>query len=348
MLVCGGKKMTLKNQLKIAIAIPTYNGSKVIQETLESIYSQGFKNYQIFISDDFSSDDTVKIIQKVNKKHGRIKIFINQKNIGYGPNLQELNKYVDGDILFLMGQDDILLKDALQKTHDAFKLNPNIGAVTRPYFWFDTIPNEPVRAITPLNPLENSIISINDGKREAKKVFESIGQLSGLALRRKYMEIDFHHETFPAHIYPFAQISKIYKIVYLKDYTVAVRIESSQTRFKHSIYEISPTESWVKMFRHIYKSPKYKTALESGIEQISKNFIGLLQLKNYSTFSNLIREIKILIKLNPRNLIDLRFWFFSFGSVLTPRKILIYLVDNYKRKIGSRSLKGLKKNIKYK
>ncbi len=326
------------NDLKFSICIPTYNGAFWIKETLQSILSQSFQNYDITISDDNSIDNTLEIIKSFYDK--RIKIFKNEKNLGYGKNLQVLKRLASGDILFLMGQDDILLKDALLKTYNAFLLGAEIGAVTRPYYWFSEDVRKPVRAVKPYNGNEDSIISIFDGEREVKKIFESAGQLSGLAYRREYIDIDFHEDTFPAHIYPFASIAKKHKIVFLKDYTVAVRIPSSQTRFKSSIYDISPTESWVKMFRSVYEEDKYKKIREIGMEQVSTNFLGLIQLKTHSTLKNLLREILILLRLRPNNLLNVRFWFFSLGAILIPRATLRWLADNYKRKILSRRLKN--------
>jgi glycosyltransferase involved in cell wall biosynthesis len=324
-------------ELKFSICIPTYNGSKWIKETLESILSQSFQNFETIISDDCSKDDTVEVIKNIRDK--RIKIYQNKINLGYGKNLQVLRKLSKGDILFLMGQDDILLKDALLKTHNAFMLGEEIGLVMRPYYWFYEDVKKPVRAIFPYNGKKDSIISVLDGKREVQKIFESVGQLSGLAYRRKYMDMDFHEETFPAHIYPFASITKKYKVVYLKDYTIAVRIESSQTRFKKSIYDISPTESWVKMFNTVYREKKYEEVRKAGIEQTAKNYVGLVQLKNYSTFKNLMREILILIKLRPLNLLSPAFWFFSLGTIIIPTVVLRRLVDFFKNNIMGPKIK---------
>jgi len=326
-------------KLKFSICMPTYNGSQWIKETIKSILSQSFQDFEIIVSDDCSKDDTVEVIKKLKDK--RIKIHQNKVNLGYGKNLQVLRKLAKGDILFLMGQDDILLKDALLKTHNALLLDEDIGVVTRPYYWFNEEVRKPVRAIMPYDESKDAVISVFDGKKEVQKIFESVGQLSGLAYRRKYMNMDFHKETFPAHIYPFASITKKHKVVYLKDYTVAVRIESSQTRFKLTIYDISPTKSWVKMFKTVYRGKKYENIRKAGTEQMVKNFIGLVQLKNYSTFRNLLREILILVKLRPINIFNPKFWFFSLGTVLIPRGTLILLVDNYKNKILSRKLKDI-------
>jgi len=333
----------MKKNLKFSFCIPTYNGSQWIGETLKSILSQSFQDFEIIVSDDCSTDKTIEVIKKFKDK--RIKIYKNKKNLGYGKNLQILRKLIKGDVLFGMGQDDILLEDALLKTHNAFLLGEEIGAVTRPYYWFDNDVKKPVRAIIPYDENIDAIISVFDGKREVQKIFESLGQLSGLAYRVKYMEVDFHEETFPAHIYPFASITKKYKVVYLKSYTVAVRIASSQTRFKSSIYDISPTESWVKMFNTVYRGEKYKVVRKAGVEQMATNFVGLVQIKNSSSFKNLLREILILIKLRPANLLEPKFWFFTVGTILVPRKILILLVDSYKNIILSRKYKSIHHEI---
>ena len=49
----------------ISIIIPTYNSKKFIKETLKSIENQTYKNYEIILVDDCSTDGTVKLLQKI-------------------------------------------------------------------------------------------------------------------------------------------------------------------------------------------------------------------------------------------------------------------------------------------
>lgn len=326
----------MKNFLTFSIAIPTYNGSKWIKATLESVLFQDFQNFEIIVSDDCSTDNTLDVIRSF--EDSRIKIFRNDENLGYGRNLKTLKDKISGDVLFLMGQDDLLLKGALKKTHDAFFLEDNVGVVTRPYYWFDQDPETPVRAVRPYNKERNSVISVQNGRQEVQKIFESVGQLSGLAYRLEYMNRNFHEHCFPSHTYPFAEITKKHKVVFLKDYTVAVRIASSQTRFKSSIYDISPTKTWIEMFNTVYDGEEYEGVRKWGIEQVATNFVGLVQLKNYSTLSNLLREISVLVKLRPLNLTSFKFWFFSLVTIVIPRKLLIWLVDFFKNRVLYRAL----------
>ena len=82
-----------------------------------------------------------------------------------------MKKLVKGDIIFLMGQDDILAKNALSKTYNAFLLDEDIGVVTRPYYWFNKDVRKPVRVVTPYNENKDSIISVFDGEPDIQNLF---------------------------------------------------------------------------------------------------------------------------------------------------------------------------------
>jgi glycosyltransferase involved in cell wall biosynthesis len=324
----------------IDILLPTYNGAKYITETISSILSQSYKNFRIIISDDKSTDNTVDVIRKI--KDPRIVIFQNKINLGYSQNLEQARSKTTADIIFLCGQDDILASDTLKNTVAAFKISPDIGAVTRPYFWFDHEINIPVRAKKQLNPRKNTIVKITDNPKKVIRVFETLDQLSGLAYRRQFMKLTFHPDIFPCHIYPFADIFKNHPVVFLKDYNISVRISSIQTRSLSSIYNKSPLLSWVQMVQTIYSEKKYLPIQKYLIKDfITKNYVGLVQIRNYAKYTYLLREIWYLIKFNWQNTFNFSFWFFSLGCMFTPAFILIPLVDWYKNRIYSQSLKNI-------
>ena len=330
--------MLNKKSFSFSICVPVYKSSHLIGTMLRSILEQeNFDNFEIIIGDDNPPElkEEIEKTKKVIASFGdsRIKYYKNEKNLGYAINLQNIVSRASRDILFLMAQDDILAKDALRKTHDAFLLDENVGVVTRPYFWFEKDIKKPVRAVLPYDENKTRVISIFDGKKEFMKIFESVGQLSGLAYRREFLEVPFNDECFPAHIYPFAGILRKHKCVFLKDYTVAIGIMDSQTRSVSSIYDLSPTESWLKMYRTVFAGKEYEKQRKWGEEHILTNFMGLVQLKNYAKSGVLLKEIKILLRERRKNMLDLKFWFFVLGTVLTPRFILIPLVDWYKSNV---------------
>jgi len=326
--------------LKFSILIPAYNGANIISDTLRSILSQSFDNFEIIIQDDASKDDIKEVVESF--KDSRIKFFANSKNLGYPGNLEECRKKANGDIIYLMGQDDILATDALLNTYKAFKLSEDIGAVTRPYFWFSDSISVPVRAKEQLDKDHDTIIGIDEGYDKIISVFKTLDQLSGLAYRTKYIDRPFHQDIFPSHVYPFASIFKKHPIVFLKDYNTAVRIATSQTRSLSSIYDKSPLHSWVDLFKDVFCEEEFSEMMEFCIKNfVAKNYVGLIQIRNYARYSYLLREIYYLIKFRPRNLLSPPFWFFSLGCMVMPSFLLISLVDFYKDKINSKRLRSI-------
>lgn len=326
---------------KFSILIPAWNGAEVIGDTLRSLLSQSFQNFEIIVQDDASSDNTVEAIKSLDDS--RIKIFKNEKNLGYSRNLESLSKKGTGDIIYLMGQDDILGEDALKNTYEAFQISDDIGAVARPYFWFDEKITKPVRATGKLNPNKDEIVRITDNFERIILTIDVAGQLSGLAMRRKFLDTPFHQDIFPCHVYPFAAILKKHPIVFLKDYNLAVRIRSSQCRSVSSIYSKSPVQSWVDFANNIFPEKKFQDLRKYFIKNyVAKNYVGLVQIRNYARYRYLLREIWMLLKHRWENIYSPSFWFFSLGCLVTPLFILIPLVDWYKNRINSRRFKHIK------
>ena len=69
---------------KVSIIVPTYNSSKFVIETLKSITNQTYKNWELLITDDCSTDDTLVIINSYIKNDKRIKLFKLDSNSGAG------------------------------------------------------------------------------------------------------------------------------------------------------------------------------------------------------------------------------------------------------------------------
>ena len=330
--------------LKFSILMPAYNGADFIAQTLNSILSQGFTDYEIVIIDDHSSDGTSDVVNSF--KDGRIRFYKNSANLGYPANLRECSRRADGDIIYLMGQDDILGKDALADTFRAFNLSPDIGAVTRPYYWFDAAIDKPVRAKKQLSPVRDEIVSIDDDVQRVIAVYHTLDQLSGLALRKKYIDADFHQDIFPCHAYPFASIFKKHSVVFLKDYNIAVRIRSSQCRNLSSIYDKSPLQSWVDMFNSVFSEERYKNIKKYCIKNFAAvNYVGLVQIRNYARYRYLWREIMLLIKYRWQNIFSPQFWFFSLGTIIMPPALLIPLVDWFKNRVNSKRFAHIKLKV---
>ena len=81
--------------MKILLFIVTYKASYRIRKVINEIPLKFFKkyNYKILISNDFSNDNTMSHINYVKKKHKRVILNFNSKNIGYGANIKKCMSY---------------------------------------------------------------------------------------------------------------------------------------------------------------------------------------------------------------------------------------------------------------
>lgn len=112
--------------MKASIAMATYNGGQYIKEQLQSIIKQTVLPYEIVISDDNSTDNTIEIINKFIKENSDkdiiYKVLINSSdNSGVVGNFENAIKNTTGDLIFLSDQDDIWLKNKLERIIEIFE-----------------------------------------------------------------------------------------------------------------------------------------------------------------------------------------------------------------------------------
>lgn len=114
----------------ISVCIATHNGEKYIKKQLESILSQLSFSDEIVISDDGSTDQTIKLIQSFEDK--RIKVLTYKQHFDYSKfylssyyyataNFYNALKYAQGEIIFLADQDDIWVENRVSVFMEALK-----------------------------------------------------------------------------------------------------------------------------------------------------------------------------------------------------------------------------------
>lgn len=96
----------MKNEFLVSIVLCTYNGEKYLDEQLSSLINQTYKNIEIIICDDCSTDNTINILE--NYKHlNNFHIFQNQENLGFNKNFESAILKANGYYIALCDQDDI-------------------------------------------------------------------------------------------------------------------------------------------------------------------------------------------------------------------------------------------------
>lgn len=112
---------------KVSVIIPSYNHEKYIAFALESVLNQTFKDFEIIITDDHSSDKTVAEIKKF--KDERIKLFQLNKNRGVCVAINNCLDHVKGEYIAHLNSDDEFFSDKLEKQIAYLDNHPKIGAV---------------------------------------------------------------------------------------------------------------------------------------------------------------------------------------------------------------------------
>ena len=141
----------MTNEPLVSVLMTSYNREKYIAEAIESVINSTYTNWELIIVDDCSKDKTVEIAKSYEVKDIRIKVYINEINLGDYPNRNKATSYAKGKYLKYLDSDDIIYPHGLEimvnsmemfpeagmgltfnKYHDNFKL-PNIYSSSQAY-----------------------------------------------------------------------------------------------------------------------------------------------------------------------------------------------------------------------
>lgn len=117
----------------ISVIIPVYNGEKTIKETIESVLSQTFTNFELIIINADSTDNTLSIIAQIEDE--RIKVFSYPK-ANVAVNRNRGIKHAIGDYITFIDADDLWTDDKLAAQYTALQSNPQAGVA---YSWTNCI-----------------------------------------------------------------------------------------------------------------------------------------------------------------------------------------------------------------
>ncbi|MFX0134342.1 MAG: glycosyltransferase family 2 protein, partial [Candidatus Hodarchaeota archaeon] len=110
----------------ISVVLPAYNHEKYISQSIESILSQTFKDFELIIIDDKSIDRSLKIAEEYQKKDDRIKIIRHKKNEGISKSVNDGIDFAVGKYIAIACTDDIWKVDKLKKQISILKNNENL------------------------------------------------------------------------------------------------------------------------------------------------------------------------------------------------------------------------------
>lgn len=116
--------------------MPAYNAEKYVQIAIESILSQTFKDFELIIIDDGSTDGTRKKLQEY-KHHKKIRLLRNTSNKGISETLNKGIKEAKANIIARMDSDDVCSVSRLEKEFQYLKKNPHKDLVYTDLFYIN-------------------------------------------------------------------------------------------------------------------------------------------------------------------------------------------------------------------
>jgi GT2 family glycosyltransferase len=95
--------------MNISFVIPNYNGENLLRKNIPKLFDE-IKNYdkgsvEVIIVDDFSQDNSLKVLEKLKSKYRNLKFFVNEKNLGFPPTVNRGVSKAKGEIVILFNTD---------------------------------------------------------------------------------------------------------------------------------------------------------------------------------------------------------------------------------------------------
>lgn len=290
----------------ISIVLASYNGSKYIREQLDSILTQTYQDFELIICDDCSTDNTWQILEEYAEMDNRVKIYKNEKNLGFKKNFERGISLCNGEYIALSDQDDIWMETHLEVLLSIIKDNMLVCG--------DAI------FIDKSGTCESTNRKLSDMHYDMHSITNNLTRLKCLLFRGnpyqgasmlfkknflKYVlpipdKCAFHDEWFAmvatalnTFVYTFTIVNK-YR---LHSTSVTNHFQESlvnkilkHNHFRNKIEEIIPYVMALKTIenyvdKETFDIIKYTTILSQNVKQ------RLWRWENYNTYSNIMKDI---------------------------------------------------------
>lgn len=105
----------MNNKLKVSFIVSVFNSSHLIQNSMQSLINQTYKNIEILIIDDGSTDKSYKILKSIEASNSNVKLFKNKVNLGLTKSLNKLIDHCEGEIIARHDIDDFSKPKRIEK-----------------------------------------------------------------------------------------------------------------------------------------------------------------------------------------------------------------------------------------
>ncbi len=175
----------------VSVMMPAYNAENFIEESIQSVLNQTYKDFELIILDDGSTDNTFKIAAAYAAKDSRIRVIQNEGNKGLSFTRNRLFKEAKAPLLAILDSDDLSVPERLAWQVDYLERNPDVGVLGGGVIYFDE--NNPIKATSiRLSGVTNIPIRL---------LFQNVMGQSTIMMRKAYAELEYRNDFPPAEDY---------------------------------------------------------------------------------------------------------------------------------------------------
>lgn len=127
-----------KSMPKVSVLMPTYNYGSYLAKAIESVLNQTYRDFELIIVDNSSTDDTGKIVS-FYQNDSRVKYFRNAQNIGNINNFNKALEYANGEYIKFLFSDDFVHPEALEDFVNVLDNNLSVSLVTSYFEYFGSM-----------------------------------------------------------------------------------------------------------------------------------------------------------------------------------------------------------------
>jgi glycosyltransferase involved in cell wall biosynthesis len=143
MSVGGEGKVNSQTQTFLSVVMATYNSDKYLAESIQSVLSQTFENFELIIVNDNSSDSSDQIIKSFAEQDHRIVHLSNDWNMRQSASRNRAIENAKGEFIIIVDSDDICMPERLERQLNYFSDHPECDVLGTSYsIFFDTKVNE--------------------------------------------------------------------------------------------------------------------------------------------------------------------------------------------------------------
>ena len=102
----------------VSVLMSVYNGASTLEKAAASVLAQTYRDLELILCNDASTDDTWRIMQRIARSDTRVTVFQNETNLGLGASLNECLSRAKGEYIARQDADDVSDPDRIERTMD--------------------------------------------------------------------------------------------------------------------------------------------------------------------------------------------------------------------------------------